>query len=127
MTLKCEGGHLDQPVECVASALRVLHLAHAFDRIKLRTGNKLLADKVRSLGYENGRQESNGELVGRFIYDAGDTITTLRASLAAATAREGRLREALENIAEGSIECVGRYQEDAMQKYARAAIKETTP
>ena len=39
MTLKCEGGHLDQPVECVASALRVLHLAHAFDRIKLRTGN----------------------------------------------------------------------------------------
>lgn len=52
---------------------------------------------------------------------------TLRASLAAATAREGRLREALENIAEGSIECVGRYQEDAMQKYARAALKETTP
>ena len=51
----------------------------------------------------------------------------LAGQLAAAKEREGRLREALENIAGGLVECVGRYQEDAMQNYARAALKDPAP
>jgi len=38
-------------------------------RHMLEQGIKLLADKVRAHGWTNRRQESNGELVGRALWD----------------------------------------------------------
>ena len=64
-----------------------------------------------------------------------DTIETLRASLAAATAREGRLREALKTTLEAlamSQMCItptwdGTATHDSAVGIARAALKDPAP
>jgi len=64
---------------------------------RLRTGNKLLADTVRAWGWENRKQESNGELIGRALHEMHAEITTLRA-------RVETLEAALRKIANSGIE-----------------------
>jgi len=60
---------------------------------RLRTGNKLLADTVRSWGWESRAQESNGELVGRVLHEMHETVAALRAERDAAWNEVERERE----------------------------------
>lgn len=73
------------PAEVAALRAEVERLrgaeAYQSEAHTLRTGQKMLADLVRSWGYDNQRQESNGQLIRRVLDDQRANVAELMEAL----------------------------------------------